>query len=147
MNFLKQIIRFLTGKPQAQRGIIVFEEAKVCITLPPDWSYFYLGDHTYIASADKKPGAIIISVHHQLMREAGDFVNPYTNKVEDITPEKYGRFDTYVIQGEGEREWAKIWDTETNTHFIRLMYTCPKLHNQTELESIMHILDSLEEIE
>jgi len=145
MNFFTRIFRYLTGKPQELRGAIVFEEAKVCVPLPPDWGYYAVGDNTYLASADKEVGGLIVSAHHIIMSEVGDFVNPYTNRVEEITPEKYGRFDTYEIQGEGEREWARIWDTETSTHFIRLMYCCPKSHNQTEIETIKHIVDSVKE--
>ncbi|MHB8260788.1 MAG: hypothetical protein ACYDCN_06250 [Bacteroidia bacterium] len=54
-----------------------------------------------------------------------------------------GKFTSFIIEGEGEREWAKIWDTENETYAVRFLYMCTK--TEKEMEAILQIINSLEE--
>jgi hypothetical protein len=128
------------------RGDIILENVKVKVSLPESWGYYDLGDLHYLVGADKEIGTLIFSAQHLIMVEVGDFINFYTNEKEEIQREQQGRFDTYTVQGAGERQWTRIWETDTNTHFLRFIYVCPKTKNHIEMETVLSIVHSLEEL-
>ena len=147
MSRLKFKIRDLLGlTPKLQRGDVVIENAKVKISLPEMWGYYPLGVDHYLIGADKEIGAITFSAQHLVITEEGPFINFYTNQPEEFEVEEVGRFETYVVQGQGQKEWCRVYETETQTHFVRFMYMCDKSMNHIEQEVVWSIVNSLEEL-
>lgn len=145
-NILVRLLLFVLGFGiKKLRGRITEESSGIYITLPKNWWAMDIGESTFLISADKEIGWLTFSVTHLAMTEKGRFINPFTQCEEVINNIEEGDFRTFILEGEGEREWAKIWDTETETYFIRFMYACTKIKKEEEMETVLQIINSVEE--
>ncbi|HEX7415418.1 MAG TPA: hypothetical protein VF411_15350 [Bacteroidia bacterium] len=133
--------------PKKLRGKIVNKPSGISLLLPKNWNAVDIGQGSFLISADEDDelGLLMFTVTHLAMVVKGKFMNPFTQSEENINSIVEGHFTSFILEGAGEKEWAKIWDTETETYLVRLMYMCSKTNKEKEMEVILQIINSLDE--
>ena len=146
-GFLFKIVSFIFSFfTKKLRGKITDKPSGISILLPKGWAAIDIEQGSFLIAADKEIGMLVFTITHlAIVEKSGKFINPYTGVEEEIESVEEGNFRSYIIEGPGEREWAKVWNTETETYLIRLMYMCSKTNKEKEMETILQIINSVEE--